>query len=107
MRLYKSHTIELAKQDLLNWLARSPEGLHTSELIGTPNFHGVRTLAGKQIIKLLRAMPDQVVGNYDGTGCKAPLLWKLKMLKFRVIEGPNTGSVPDRVFSIRKKDATD
>jgi len=86
VRLYKPHTIELAKQDLLNWLTRSPEGLHTSELIGTPNFHGVRTLAGKQIIKLLRSMPDRVVGEYDGSGSRSPLLWKLKLRTFVIRE---------------------
>ena len=54
MRLSK-HQAVIATQELLSILAVHPEGMRTSELSGTPKFHGSRTLNNRQITRLLRA----------------------------------------------------
>jgi len=53
MRLTKSQEA-IATQELLKILARHLEGLSTAQLVGTPKFHGTRTLRNSQIIRLLR-----------------------------------------------------
>lgn len=76
-RLYKRRTIEQAKQDLIELLVENPQGLRTSQLIGTKNFHGCRTLSPRQVHRLLRSMPE-VEHSYDGCGCRAPSWWRLR-----------------------------
>jgi hypothetical protein len=53
MRLTKSQEA-VATQELLDILERHPNGLPTTQLSGTPRFHGTKTLRNPQIIRLLR-----------------------------------------------------
>jgi hypothetical protein len=77
MRLYKAHTIKEAIDELLEMLGEYPDGLRTSEMSGTPKFHGGRTLTNRQIAKLLRATHkvDEFMG---GHGMRTFMIWKLK-----------------------------
>lgn len=79
MRLSK-HQAEIATQELLSILAQYPDGMRTSQLSGTPKFHGERTLNSPQIHRLLRAC-DEVEHSYDGEGYMAASWWKLKQTK--------------------------
>ena len=76
MRIYKQHTRQAATDELLEILAKHPEGLRTSELSGTPKFHGGRTLSNRQIIRLLRdsARAKETVG---GSGMRTYYVWQL------------------------------
>jgi hypothetical protein len=78
VRLYGRNTIEQAKAELLSILAAHPEGVRTSDLSGTNEFHGARTLQNSQLIKLLRSMPDRVAESRGGQGNKTYLWWKVK-----------------------------
>lgn len=78
MRLYRKSTVEQAKAELLSILAAHPEGMRTSELPGTREFHGTRTLRNPQIIKLLRSMPERVQESWGGQGNRTFLWWKVK-----------------------------
>ncbi len=78
MRLYRENTIEHAKTELLSILAAHPEGMRTSELSGTQEFHGARTLRNSQLIKLLRSMPDRVQEGWGGQGNRTYLWWRVK-----------------------------
>jgi hypothetical protein len=53
MRLNKTDQAK-ATDELLSLLAQHPEGMTTKELMGTPKFHGEKTLRSRQIIRLLR-----------------------------------------------------
>jgi len=73
MRLNK-HTTRIATEELLGLLRQYPQGLTTSQLIGTPRFHGMRTLTARQVARLLRA--TSVVHHcYDGAGYMAASRW--------------------------------
>jgi hypothetical protein len=76
MRLTKADTFA-ATQELLARLRAEPAGLRTSELVGSPRFHGMRTLSNTQIIRLLRAS-GQVVGRMEGGGNRSWLQWRIK-----------------------------
>jgi hypothetical protein len=68
---------QIATEELLWLLSLSPRGQTTRELIGTPRFHGHRTLTARQVARLLRAS-GFIEHCYDGYGCKAPSRWTLK-----------------------------
>jgi hypothetical protein len=75
MRLNKE--LELIATDELIWLlSLSPQGKTTTELMGTPKFHGRGTLSPRQIARLLRAS-SLVKHQYDGFGCRAASRWIL------------------------------
>ncbi|MGA8305616.1 MAG: hypothetical protein WB723_08050 [Candidatus Acidiferrales bacterium] len=76
MRLNRSATI-LAVDELLSILAANPDGMTTSELSGTPRFHGGRTLRNRQIIRLLRTT-NKVHESTVGYGMRTATLWRLK-----------------------------
>jgi hypothetical protein len=78
LRLYRKNTIEQAKAELLSILAAHPEGMRTSELSGTKQFHAARTLRNAQITKLLRSMPDQVQESWGDQRNRAVLWWQVK-----------------------------
>jgi hypothetical protein len=65
--------------ELLSILAERSEGVTTSELSGTPQFHGESTLRSRQIIRLLRAV-EEVEEHTVGHGRRTATLWKLKEL---------------------------
>jgi hypothetical protein len=75
--LQRKGVIDVAKNELLSILARHPEGLRTSELSGTPKFHGEHTLRSARIIKLLRSMPDKVSEHLGGAGRRTFLYWRM------------------------------
>ncbi len=66
-----------ATAELLSILASKPMGAPTRELIGTPRFHGERTLSSRQIHRLLSNC-EQVDHDYEGTGYMASSWWKLR-----------------------------
>ena len=76
MRLSRAATI-LAVDELLAILAANPYGMTTSELSGTPRFHGERTLRNPQIIRLLRTT-GKVQELTVGYGIRTATLWRLK-----------------------------
>lgn len=78
MRLIKPRLLEAAKHELLTILAKHSFGCRTSQLIGTPWFHGGMTLTNRQVIRLLKSMPDRVEAGWDGYGYMAARWWKLK-----------------------------
>jgi hypothetical protein len=67
----------VATVELISRLRSEPQGLTTRELVGSPRFHGARTLSHKQIIRLLRAS-GQVREGIFGGGCRSCLLWKIR-----------------------------
>lgn len=67
----------VAIEELLSILAANPEGMTTSELSGTPRFHGERTLRNPQIIRLLRTT-GKVRELTIGHGIRTATLWRLK-----------------------------
>jgi len=64
----------IATEELLGILRMNPLGWTTSELVGTPRFHGHRTLTARQVARLLRAT-GVVHHCYDGAGCRAASRW--------------------------------
>lgn len=66
-----------ATAELLSILEQTPLGLTTSELSGTPRFHGHRTLSNRQIIRLLRES-GKVVESTVGHGMRTASLWRIK-----------------------------
>jgi hypothetical protein len=66
-----------ATAELLAILAINPGGVRTSELIGTPQFHGGRTLSNRQIIRLLRES-GKVTESTGGQGRRTYSSWKLR-----------------------------
>lgn len=76
MRLNKA-TAKVATAELLEMLKQTPAGMTTTELIGTPKFHGSRTLTPRQITRLLRVC-EQVTGEPVGSGYMTPILWQVK-----------------------------
>ena len=76
MRLNKNTKFR-ATCELLSILAERPEGMTTTELSGTPQFHGERALRNRQIIRLLRAT-GEVRECTIGYGMRTATLWKLK-----------------------------
>jgi len=56
MRLNKNQA-EYAARELIEILKIFPNGLPTKDLIGTPRFHGYRTLTSRQIHRVLRNHP--------------------------------------------------
>lgn len=73
MRLTKNEAAR-ATRELLEILRKHPEGVCTSELSGTPQFHGVRTLRSRQIIRLLRAAACRE--KQGGNARFSYLIWK-------------------------------
>jgi hypothetical protein len=78
MRLNKNAKFR-ATCELLSILAEHSEGMTTTELSGTPQFHGEWTLRNRQIIRLLRAT-EEVRERTVGYGRRTATLWKLKEL---------------------------
>jgi hypothetical protein len=75
MRLNKQ-LARIATNELLSILRRHPEGLRTSQLVGTPWFHGHINLTPRQVARLLRA--SGVVDHcYEGAGAWAASVWRL------------------------------
>jgi len=68
---------QLATSELLEILAQNPSGFTTSELSGTPKFHGHRTLNNRQIIRLLRES-GQADEFTVGHGIRTATLWRFK-----------------------------
>jgi hypothetical protein len=87
MRLTKRQA-EIATQELLEILRHNPQGKSTSDLSGTPKFHGGRTLSNRQIIRLLRKT-GQVSESVDGHGMYTRSWWRLnkKATATQVLEG--------------------
>lgn len=77
MRFNKKYTAKEATQELLAILRQHPEGVRTSDLQGTPRFHGERTLRNPQIIRLLRAS-GRAEFSQEGTGKRTYYAWRLK-----------------------------
>ena len=74
--LRSKHNQRVAIQELLEMLAQNPAGLTTSEMSGTPRFHGGRTLANRQIAWLLRKS-GQTKEMTLGNGMRTATLWQL------------------------------
>lgn len=78
MKLYRKRTIERAKEELFSILVAHPMGMQTSQLSGTPQFHGRRTLRNSQIVRLLRSMSDRVEETRVVQGNRRMLWWTVK-----------------------------
>ena len=76
MKLTK-YLARMATEELIQRLRTEPQRLTTRELIGTPQFHGMRTLSPRQIAKLLRASGG-VNHRYVGCGCRWASLWTIR-----------------------------
>jgi hypothetical protein len=76
MRLNKSQA-EYAARELIEILKNFPNGLPSKDLIGTPRFHGYRTLTSRQIHRVLRNHPkvELIQINY---GYVIQSRWQLK-----------------------------
>lgn len=74
MRLWKAETKQRAMAELVKIVAANP-GIRTSELRGTPEFHGVRTLSSAQIIALLREAG--LTPTQGGYGARTFYTWKM------------------------------
>lgn len=77
IRLYKKDYRERATNELIGIVAQHPEGVATSDLRGTPQFHGERTLSNRQIIRLLRES-GKVREFVGGQGIRTFSFWRLK-----------------------------
>ena len=75
MRLNRKLAAE-ATDELLGILADYPQGLRTSNLRGTPRFHGGKTLRNRQIIRLLRES-GKAEAFRGGQGKRTFYFWKL------------------------------
>ena len=65
-----------AKAELVEILRSFPAGLRTSQLMGTPRFHGMRTLSLRQVRKLLEEIPG-LAKSYHGAGARTWCEWRL------------------------------
>jgi len=76
MRLNKQES-EKALSEILSILKQFPDGLPTKDLIGTPRFHGMRTLNSRQIHRILKDHPqiECIKINY---GYMTQSWWQLK-----------------------------
>jgi hypothetical protein len=74
MRLMKAQT-EQAKAELLDIIERTP-GIRTSELVGTKQFHGMRTLRPRQITRLLRDS-GRAIPTLEGQGERTYYTWRM------------------------------
>ncbi len=75
MRLSKEQEIR-ASNELLAMLASNRRGLRTSEMCGTPAFHGARTLSLRQVARLLRKS-GKTVAILSGSPWFSYHVWKL------------------------------
>jgi hypothetical protein len=75
-RICKQETRERATAELLSILEKVGP-LSTSELSGTPQFHGARTLSNRQIIRLLRESGKAEM-EYGGNQRFSYGIWRLK-----------------------------
>ena len=75
-RIYKQHTSEKATAELLSILEKVGP-LSTSELSGTPQFHGARTLSNRQIIRVLRESGKAEM-EHGGNPRFSYGIWRLK-----------------------------
>jgi uncharacterized protein len=76
MRIRKGQE-EQATRELLSKLSMHPEGLATTEMSGTKQFHGVKTLRNPQIIRLL-GRSGKAEMTMVGGGNYWKCVWKLK-----------------------------
>jgi hypothetical protein len=74
MRLWKAETKAVATRELLE-IVRANPGIRTTEMIGTPRFHGMRTLRAAQVIALLRAAGLRP--TLEGAGARTYFTWSL------------------------------
>jgi hypothetical protein len=74
---FEYHSKQEAIEELLAMLADHPEGLRTSEMVGTKKFHGVHTLTNRHIIALLRES-GKIREFAGGSGNRTYSFWKLK-----------------------------
>ena len=79
MRLTKEEAAK-ATAEILSMLKEHPEGLPTRDLIGTPRFHGMRTLTSRQIHRLLKQQPT-IIRSFEGSGNWAASWWQMKPKK--------------------------
>ncbi len=77
MRL-KVATKEKATRELLNFIREIP-GIRTSALMGTPLFHGHKTLRPAQIIRLLRKAG--LTPTREGVGARTYYTWRLNEIR--------------------------
>ncbi len=75
MRLTRQEE-EIATRELLGILGKHPEGMSTSNLSGTPKFHGTYTLRNRQIIRLLRKT-GKVRESVSGSGNRTFSGWQI------------------------------
>lgn len=66
-----------AAEELLQMLARYPQGLSTREMVGTPQFHGETTLSHRQIARVLRET-GKVGERVGGYGMRTYTVWRLR-----------------------------
>ncbi len=76
VRLTRTLSTE-ATNELLEMLARYPNGLPTKDLVSSNKFHGSRTLSPRQITRLLRAS-GKVDEHHVGQGMYTQIWWRLK-----------------------------
>jgi hypothetical protein len=68
---------QLATDELLAILEENPVGLTTSQMSGTPKFHGVHTLTKVQIARLLRKT-GKLTERTEGQGIRTYTIWRKK-----------------------------
>ncbi len=79
-RIHRQHTRKKATEELLHILAVN--GLtRTSDLRGTPNFHGTRTLSNRMICRLLRESGMAEMTFEGHVGRYNPNYWAVWSLK--------------------------
>ena len=76
-RKFEFHSKQEATEELLAMLAKHPEGLRTSEMIGTKKFHGTHTLTNRHVIALLRES-GKARAFVGGSGNRTYSYWRLK-----------------------------
>lgn len=81
-----------AIEELISMLRNHAHGLSTSELRGTPQFHGIRTLTNRQIIRLLRASgaSKEILA---GQGKRTFYVWKFKQPSAKLKESTKRAEV--------------
>lgn len=105
MRLNRAATIR-ATNELLSILAEHPEGLTTSWLSGTSQFHGERTLRNRQIIRLLRAT-GRARESTVGFGMRTATLWKLKEEPSKAATPQVEGDRAERLYRAKDNNVRD